>query len=145
MLSLIQKDFMRRIGKMNDSTVSTFSAYIRLSCYTTLNRSSIPHLLKRLVPSSTSAESEGFAASAHRTLAYIAKTRPIIFKSHVAELTKVVNAMEKKGSENETESTIANSAIGVTLKALARLKAVDESSVIDSYVVLDLGYFYDEI
>jgi len=97
-----------------------------------LNRSSIPHLLKRLVPSSTSPESEGIAASAHRTLTYIAKTRPIIFKSHVAELTKLVNAMEKKGSENESESAIANAAIGIALKALARLKVVDEGFVIDA-------------
>ncbi|GAA5899792.1 sister chromatid cohesion factor PDS5 [Sporobolomyces salmoneus] len=121
------KDLMRRLEKMSDSVASTFSSFIRLSCYTTINRSSIPQLLKRLVPTAASTETEDLSASARRTLEFVSKTRPILYKSHVAELTKIVMATEKDANPDSSES-----AIGTALHALAKLKVVDGSFAVDS-------------
>jgi sister-chromatid-cohesion protein PDS5 len=117
---------MRRLQKMGDSVVSTFTSFIRLSCYTILNRSSIPTLLKRLLPSASTSESTDLSASARRALEYIAKTRPILFKSHVAELTKLVMSNEK--DSNETP----DSAVATALHALGKLKVVDGAFIIES-------------
>ncbi|GAA6017525.1 hypothetical protein JCM11491_006853 [Sporobolomyces phaffii] len=122
-----QKDVLRRIEKMKDSPVATLASFIRLSCYTILNRASIPQLLKRLVPNAATPEAEEMSASARRTLTYIAKTRPILFKSHVAELTKLMMSSEK-----ESNAEIPESAVGTALHALGKLKIVDASFNLDS-------------
>ncbi|GAA5964059.1 hypothetical protein JCM3765_000885 [Sporobolomyces pararoseus] len=121
-----EKDLMRRLQKMSDSVVSTFSSFIRLCCYTILNRSSIPQLLKRLAPNSTTGEAEDLSASARRTLQFVSKTRPILYKSHVAELTKLVMSNDKDAEET------SDVAIGIALHALGKLKLVDSSFTLES-------------
>lgn len=65
------------------------------------------------------------AASAHRVLAYIAKTRPILFKSHIAELNNLVTS-------NNTDGGAADAALASALRALGKLKAVDSSWKLDA-------------
>ncbi|GAA5962654.1 hypothetical protein JCM21900_006757 [Sporobolomyces salmonicolor] len=124
-----ERDIMRRLEKMpsGSSVMSTFASFIRLSCYTLINRSSIPSLLKRLQgasPSSSSspAEAELFAQSAQRTLEHISKLRPVLYKAHVAELTKMLSGDPNVGDESAT----------VALHALAKLKQVEPGLAIDA-------------
>jgi sister-chromatid-cohesion protein PDS5 len=67
------------------------------------------------------------AASARRTLTYVAKTRPILFKPHVAELTKLVMSSDKDGKND-----VPDWAVGTALHGLGKLKIVDESFNLDS-------------
>ncbi|GAA6062022.1 hypothetical protein JCM10212_005455 [Sporobolomyces blumeae] len=132
-----EKDAMKRLRKMGESVASTFSTFIRLSCYTFLNRSSIPHLLKRFLSTSSTAESKAYAASARRTLRFIAKTRPILFKSHVAELSKILSSPSDDGNDGDA-------AVELALHAIAKLKKADPSLVLDAKVAKRTLHFARE-
>ncbi|GAA5874265.1 hypothetical protein JCM1840_000617 [Sporobolomyces johnsonii] len=123
-----ERDIMRRLEKMpsGGSVMATFASFIRLSCYTLINRSSIPSLLKRLQgasPSSSSspAEADLFAQSAQRTLEHVSKLRPVLYKAHVAELTKMLS-----------DPNVGDESVTVALHALAKLKQVEPGLAIDA-------------
>ncbi|KAG0663219.1 hypothetical protein C6P46_002808 [Rhodotorula mucilaginosa] len=87
-----RRDFLKRVGKFKstgESVANTFSCFIRLACYVFINRSSIPQLLKRITISSRD-EMDPLGQSAYRVLHYISKHRPVLYRAHIAELTKML-------------------------------------------------------
>lgn len=106
---MIQKETLKRVEQMSPAIVDTLTYFIRGSSPLYLNRSSISPLLKK---SSTS-------ANARLVLRHIAKTKPILFKTHLGELGKAVR--ESKEDEG----------VEVALHAVSRLMKVDESVGID--------------
>jgi hypothetical protein len=133
----MQRDFLRRLEKFPSPTsaLQTFTSFIRLSTLPCISRSSIPQLLKRLCGGSISStlsapshasEADLFAAAAGRVLDYVSRNRAGLYKSHTAELGKVLGAEGEGGEEQRTEAV---------LKALAGLKRVEEGVVVDSCVL----------
>ncbi|GAA5902726.1 hypothetical protein JCM6882_004051 [Rhodosporidiobolus microsporus] len=129
-----ERDFLRRLEKFPSpsSALQTFTAFVRLSCPTYLTRSSISQLLKRLQggvvlpsPSSSAAiadasEADLFATSAARVLEYVSRTKPVIFKTHMAELGKILSGEE-----------VQEKVVEVVLHAVAKLKRAEEGLAID--------------
>lgn len=98
------------------------SIVLRRCSYPFINKTSIPTLLKRLqkVQSSSSASTEATsdgAANAREILVTISKRAPAMYKSHVAELGKVI-------LDDKTGAKVAE----VPLQALAHLERRDPSS-----------------
>ncbi|BGP19464.1 hypothetical protein JCM10213_006284 [Rhodosporidiobolus nylandii] len=122
-----ERDFLRRIEKLSPSMTQTFTTFILLSCYTYISRSSIPQLLKRLQggsSTSTSAaasEADQFAASAARVLEFVSKSRPVLYKAHTAELSKI---LADEAAETRT--------VEVVLHAVAKLKKAEAKVPVDS-------------
>ncbi|GAA5968515.1 hypothetical protein JCM11641_007665 [Rhodosporidiobolus odoratus] len=128
-----ERDFFRRLEKFPSPTsiTQTFTTFLRSYSYQYLSRSSISQLLKRLqagqsnLPtvgtSASASEADQFAASAERTLEYVSRHRPVVHRSHVAELGKLLGNEAAEGRVVE-----------VALHALAKLKKVDEKVAIES-------------
>lgn len=129
-----ERDFFRRLDKQGESMVATFTAFVRFACLTLVNRSSVPQLLKRLqqgaAGKSTGHEREAveLAQAARRVLAYISKNRPALYKSHVAELSKLL----ADGVPGKVEGEEALDVSAVVLHALAKLKMAEPNVAIDS-------------
>ncbi|KPV72536.1 uncharacterized protein RHOBADRAFT_29677, partial [Rhodotorula graminis WP1] len=122
------RDLLKRVEKFphGDSCRATFEAFIRLASYPLVNRSSIPQLLRRLT-GTTGDDAPQFAASAARVLEHVSKSRPVLFKSHVAELVKLL-ADQSPSDEPVEGGTVAS----LVLHALACLKRADESVVVEA-------------
>ncbi|GAA5907023.1 hypothetical protein JCM8208_004491 [Rhodotorula glutinis] len=122
------RDLVKRVEKFphGDSCRATFEAFIRLASYPLVNRSSIPQLLRRLT-ATTGDDVAQFAASAARILEHVSKSRPVLFKAHVAELVKLL-ADQSPADEPVEGGTVAS----LVLHALACLKRADESVVVEA-------------
>lgn len=122
------RDLLRRVEKFphGDSCRATFDALLRLASYPLVNRSSIPQLLRRLTGTAGDDAAE-WAASAARVLEYVSKSRPALYKSHVAELAKLL-ADQVPADEPIEGGTVAS----LVLHALARLKRDDESVAVEA-------------
>ena len=75
-------DFLKRIGKLKstgESVANMFSRLMRLACCVSINRSSIPQLLKRITISSRD-EPDLLGQSAFPVLHYITKHRPVLYR-----------------------------------------------------------------
>ncbi|GAA6036323.1 hypothetical protein JCM8097_001667 [Rhodosporidiobolus ruineniae] len=137
-----ERDFLRRLEKFPSpsSALQTFTAFLRLATYPYLSRSSIPQLLKRLQggsispshalpyllrPTSAESEADQLAASAARVLDYVSRTKPALYKAHMAELTKVLNDEKMEAEEREKSAE-------VVLRAVACLKKTDKEVVVDA-------------
>ncbi|KAI5477658.1 hypothetical protein MNV49_006044 [Pseudohyphozyma bogoriensis] len=107
-----QKDFLRRIEQISSTIVETFTYFLHAIAFLIVNRSSISPLLKRLQTRS-GPEWEGFVENASYVLEFMSKHKPIMYKSHVAELTKAL------GDGKETQ------VVEIALHALSRLNKVD--------------------
>ncbi|BGP02903.1 Sister chromatid cohesion protein pds5 [Rhodotorula toruloides] len=134
-----ERDFFRRLDKQGESMVATFTAFVRFACLTIVNRSSVPQLLKRLqqgaVGKKTGHDREAaeLAQAARRVLVFISQNRPALYKSHVAELSKLLAdgvPGEVEMGEDATEAPI--DVCAVVLHALAKLKMAEPSVAIDS-------------
>ncbi|GJN93116.1 hypothetical protein Rhopal_006161-T1 [Rhodotorula paludigena] len=122
------RDLLRRVEKFphGESVVATFEGFLRLASYALVNRSSIPQLLKRLTAGAAAgatAEAGEWAESAARVLEYVSKHRPALYKSHAAELAKLVADSQPGG-----ETGVA----GLVLHALARLKRAEPGVAVDA-------------
>ncbi|BGP34804.1 Sister chromatid cohesion protein pds5 [Rhodotorula toruloides] len=134
-----ERDFFRRLDKQGESMVATFTAFVRFACLTIVNRSSVPQLLKRL-QQGTGGKKTGhdrekteLAQAARRVLIFISKNRPALYKSHVAELSKIIadgvpGAVE--AGEDATEAPI--DVCASVLHVLAKLKMAEPNVAIDS-------------
>jgi sister-chromatid-cohesion protein PDS5 len=116
-----QRECLRRLEQISSTIVDTFVAFIRNSCFLLVNRSSIPSLLKR-VQSRSGADSEAQSRAAVRVLEYVSKTRPELYRTHVAELSKTLGEGSSEG------------AVTVALHAISRLVKNDGTTVLDKYV-----------
>lgn len=122
------RDLLRRVEKFphGDSCRATFDALLRLASYPLVSRSGIPQLLRRLTGTAGDDAAE-WAASAARVLEYVSKSRPALYKSHVAELAKLL-ADQVPADEPIEGGTVAS----LVLHALARLKRADESVAVEA-------------
>ncbi|GAA5836905.1 hypothetical protein JCM9279_007697 [Rhodotorula babjevae] len=122
------RDLVKRVEKFphGDSCRATFEAFIRLASYPLVNRSSIPQLLRRLM-GTTGDDATQFAASAARILEHVSKSRPVLYKAHIAELVKLL-ADQDPATEPVEGGTVA----AFVLHALSCLKRADESVVIEA-------------
>lgn len=96
---------LEQISGNNKTLPSTFDALLLKSTYQFVNKSSIPHLLKKYVNGSM---------SAHSVLLAIAKFTPLMFKNHICELVKQIN--------DERSALVA-------LRSLAAIAKADRSSI----------------
>lgn len=109
-----QKECTRRLEQVSPTIVDTFLHCLRLNAYLIINRSSISTLLVR-VRAPSGPDGEVLATVAAEVLSYISKHRPVMYKTHVAELSKSLG----DGSSDEL--------VTVALNALSRLAKVDRT------------------
>lgn len=103
-----QAELHRRLEQTagnNKTLPSTFDALLLKSTYQFVNKSSIPHLLKKYANGSL---------SAHSVLLAIAKFTPLMFKNHISELVKQIN--------DERSAVVA-------LRSLAAIAKADKGSI----------------
>lgn len=113
-----QKEVLRRVKELRSGLEETFTFFLRSIAYLLVNRSSISSLLKRAQSRPADAD-KSFAACAVRTLTEISKQRPSLYKSHIAELIKVLS--------NEKDEKL----VQVALHALSRLYMVEKGLTVD--------------
>lgn len=77
-------EFLRRVEQSSESTLSTMTIFLRRAMLRIVNQSSIPTLIKRVQKSIPSSK------HAQQLLTFISKHSPILYKSHVSELTKAI-------------------------------------------------------
>lgn len=99
--------------------VDTFTAFVRHCSFLLVNRSSISPLLKRVqIRAGAGTEGEAYANAAVKVLEHVVKHKPTMFKSHQAELTKVL--------ADSPEALVT-----VALHALSRVAKSDKTTSID--------------
>ena len=116
------------------------SIFLRRCSYPIINKTSIPTLLKRLqkIPSTSSASSSSDATkdgaiNSRLILAVISKKAAAMYKSHVAELGKVI-----------LDDKVGRDVADVPLQALAHLERLDPASQTTDKKVLDRAMYYAE-
>ncbi|KAM0752186.1 ARM repeat-containing protein [Meredithblackwellia eburnea MCA 4105] len=132
----VWKDCQRRLEQVSPTIVETFSHLIRQHAFLIINRSSISTLLQRLrsPPSGATDGDKKVIDVAARTLRYIAKHRPVLFTTHVAELGK--NLGDAAASSGRL--------VTVALHALSRLAKADGNTKPDKKISERAKHFAKE-
>ncbi|KAK4057405.1 Sister chromatid cohesion protein pds5 [Microbotryomycetes sp. JL221] len=135
MLLKTQREIIRRVTAISTSLVDTFKFFMRSATFWLVNRSSIPTLLKRLstksnkVKGNNDSEVEATASAAASLLQFVSKQLPIMYKSHVAELTVAIG-----GNEDERTATVA-------LQGLSKLIRADSTIKVDKKLAERVRHF----
>lgn len=108
-LAKTRQEIKKRTAKLGATLVETVMLVVRDHAYLLLNKSSIPPLLKR----AQAGRDDPAAASALEVLDALARKKAVMFRSHVAELTKSL------ADSNAPDVTTA------ALHALSKLAKVD--------------------
>ncbi|SGY76821.1 BQ5605_C005g03519 [Microbotryum silenes-dioicae] len=125
-----QREYARRIEQINSSIVETFNWFIQSSAYLLINRSSIPTLLKRL-RTRTGPDGQTTSNNAALVLEYISANRPVLYKAHVAELTKALFGETAKDDK----------LVEIALHALSRISKTERSVSIDKKLAERAAHF----